>query len=37
MHTDAWVFMLSSWTVITFMTAYCFYKLLTSPRRFGEE
>lgn len=30
---EAWVFMLAVWAVIIGVTAYCFYKLLTSERR----
>jgi hypothetical protein len=35
MTTSAWVFMLTMWTVIGSMTAFCFYKLLTSARALG--
>lgn len=37
MSLDAWIFMILSWAVIAAMTAFSFYKLLTSSRRFGED
>lgn len=33
MTPAAWVFMLSVWTLVTASVAYCFWKILTSPRR----
>jgi hypothetical protein len=35
MTTQAWITLVLAWSVIIGMTFYCFYKLLTSPRRFG--
>jgi hypothetical protein len=35
MTTSAWVFMLSMWTLIIGMTAYCFYRVLFSSRPLG--
>lgn len=37
MKAEAWIFMLASWAVITVMTVFCFYKLLTSKRKLGDE
>lgn len=37
MTTQAILFMLAVWGVIATATGYCFYKLLNSPRRFGED
>jgi hypothetical protein len=36
MTTSAWMLMLSVWAVILAATGYCFYKLLTSERQFGD-
>jgi hypothetical protein len=36
MTTSAWILMLSVWSVILAITGYCFYKLLTSERQFGQ-
>jgi len=33
MTPSAWIFMGSMWALIIFCSVYCFYKLLTSPRR----
>jgi hypothetical protein len=33
MSTSAWIFMLSMWAFIVGSMVYCFWKLLTSPRR----
>lgn len=35
MSSAAWIFMLIMWTIITGMTGYCFYRLLTSERQLG--
>lgn len=32
---EAWVFMLTVWTIIAVATGYCFWKLLTSERDLG--
>jgi hypothetical protein len=36
MTTSALVLMVSVWAVILGNTGYCFYKLLTSDRQFGQ-
>lgn len=37
MTREAWIFMGVSWGVIAAMTAFCFFKLLTSQRRLGDD
>ncbi|MCS6978085.1 MAG: hypothetical protein NZM31_13910 [Gemmatales bacterium] len=36
MTGQAWLFMLGVWAFVAVCTGYCFWKLLTSPRRFGD-
>lgn len=33
MTTEAWIFMLSAWSITFVMTSYSFYRMLTSQRR----
>lgn len=37
MTGQAWVFMLGVWAFVAACTGYCFWKLLTSPRRFDPD
>lgn len=37
MTRQAWVFMLGVWAFVAACTGYCFWKLLTSPRRFDPD
>lgn len=36
MTPQAWALMLIVWAVILMATGFCFYKLLTSKRQFGD-
>ena len=36
MTTTAWIFLAVAWSIIIGLTGYCFVKLLTSDRHFGE-
>jgi hypothetical protein len=36
MQPSAWAFMLAVWSVIIGFTAWCFYKVLSSPRRLDD-
>jgi hypothetical protein len=35
MKDQAWLMLAGAWSVIIGCTAYCFYRILTSKRRFG--
>lgn len=37
MTTAGWVFMITSWVVITVLCAYCIFKILTSKKPAGED
>lgn len=36
MTPSAWIFLAAAWGTVAACTFYCFYKLMTSKRAFGE-